>query len=139
MVVRVEAYGEGLIDLADDIVDEHLPPARKAVRGASLLMRDKMQRLLRKRRGEVSEPGQPPAEQTGELAITVRALNTTVRGNVISGGVEVGKSDDIPKVQSLEYGAVGDDGRVLKARPFMRPTEESIEAEVDTMLRKALP
>lgn len=138
-MVKLEVYGDSLIDLADDVTEETRGPASKVMRKASLLMRDDMRRRVRRRKGQVSEPGQPPAEQSGELAREIRAVNTSVKGNVIRGGTEVGKAEDIPKVQSLEYGAVGDDGRVMKARPFMRPTEEAIQAEVDRMLREALP
>lgn len=133
MTIRVEVHGDSLIDMADDITDEEKPRVRKIVREASTMLRARMQRILRARSGEPSAPGQAPAEQTGELANSIREIGTTVRQNIVRGGVEVGKEEDIEKVQSLEFGAVGPDARILAARPFMRPAEAAVEARVSRL------
>ena len=129
-MMRVEIYGDSLIDLADEVVEETRVPMLRKMRSASRLLADRVRQMLRSTGTGVSEPGQAPGMDTEELANSVRPIGTRVRGNVIRGGYEVGKEDDIEKVQSLEFGATGDDGRILAARPFMRPAEAQSEAAI---------
>lgn len=137
-MIRVEVRGDSLIDLADEVTDETRPKARKAMREALNLFAAEIRRLLAIRTGEVSREGQPPAQQTGDLLRGVRVASVRVRGNTVMGAVEVGKHEDIEKVQGLEFGATGDDGRVLKPRPFMRPAEENVQTAVDKVLTEGV-
>lgn len=136
MTIQARVYGDSLINLADELLDEVKPGARQAVREASTMLRERMQRILRAKSGWPSAPGEAPAMDTEELANDIREIGTTIRNNIVRGGVAVGTEEDIPKVQSLEFGAVGAGARILLARPFMRPAEEAIEADVTRLAER---
>lgn len=138
-MMRIQVRGDDShIDMADEVVDESIPIVKKAANEVGDAFLLDIRSRLRRRQGPGSAPaGESPAEQTGELARGMRRLAARVRGRVISSGVRH-TSMTFEEINSIEYGAVGPNGRVSKARPFARPAEEALEKKAAGIFEREL-
>lgn len=135
-VLKFEVYGDK-IDLADEILEEFVPIAKKAVNDASELLLAEIERLLTLRSGTAktaAPEGQPPEQDTSELVKSWRRIPARVRGNSVTGGV---KSND-PKAIRLEYGLTDKLGRRILPHPFLRPAMANTRDAIGQLLQERL-
>ena len=129
MTVRVRLYGDYL-DLADELRDELVEPAKAVVSEARDVVLAEVKRLLQLQRGRPSPAGAPPAYETGDLLRSFRKLRTSVSGGTVSAGF----SSSDPGVNRQEFGGRDSRGIVVPARPFVRPAFERMRGEVQRIL-----
>ena len=135
MAIRVEVYGDSLIDAADEILEEIEPRAREAVREAADMLLNEVRRLLRLRSGPPAAPeGEPPAKRTGELLKSFRRIPVSVKGRVVSSGIQ----SNHPGANRLEFGVVDKLGRRTLPHPYIRPAMERMEGPITAFLERAL-
>jgi hypothetical protein len=163
-MMKVQVYGDNLIDQADELVAEQVGALKEVMRRASrLLLATVRRRLSRVGAGRSSDPWTSPFRQSGELAGSLSLAPTTARANVVKGGIK----STLPweHLNSVEYGWVrlakdnlwagaasryrqrkakravevsGKGGKVAMPRPFLRPSEADVDAQMETLLDSVL-
>lgn len=134
MSFRVEVRGD-YIDIADEVLAETAPIAKERMNVASRVLLDHVRRRLSANDGPApAAPGESPAYQRGDLFRSFRTIASTIRGRVVRGGVA---SDD-PGAAAQEFGWTTEAGRLIPARPYVRPAEIAAEPEVARMLETGL-
>lgn len=117
MSIRVEVYGDSLIDVADELLDEMVEPAKAAVKDARDLVFDEARRLLSLRSSGPSIEGAPPVQRSGELLRSLRKTSISVHGRVVSAGFQTKH----PGAMRLEWGFVDERGIRTLPHPWLRP------------------
>jgi hypothetical protein len=128
-------------ELTEAVREDTLQRAVVVVDQASDKLHGEVSRRLRQRRGEAAPAGEPPAMQTGELARAFAAMRAKIgrRRNRVTGGLHTPNrkrangEDWWPVIGALEYGATVN-GVHHPARPFLRPSEDVVQREVDRLL-----
>lgn len=124
------------VDLADELEEAFLEPAKQGVREAAEHFRDVTQRLLRKRKAPpAAAPGEAPAMRMGDLARSIKVLPVRVRGRVVSSGI---RSDD-PGAARLERGFTDSRGIRTFPHPFLAPAAVEAEPGITAILERLIP
>lgn len=132
MTMRIEVYGEGLIDVADELLEEMVEPAKDAVKDARDLVFDETKRLLNRRTSGPSIAGEPPVRRTGELERSMRKTSVSVRGRVVQAGFSINH----PGAMRLEVGFVDERGIRTLPHPYIRPAFENMADAVEARLQE---
>lgn len=155
-MIHLETRTAGLEGMAEEILKETandtLAPMAQA--GAKLVTRAREKLSVR---GGPSRPGDPPAKETGDLQESVGRTAPYMRGGSVQIAWGVGVGDEargrmreqaarlgveeaslFKKANLHEHGGFGADGQRYPARPYIRPTEAELEAEITADLERAL-
>lgn len=131
-MIRVEVYGDNLIDVADELIEEMIEPAKAAVKDARDLVFEEAKRLLNRRTSGPAVAGEPPVRRTGDLERSMAKTPVRVRGRVVDAGWVVKH----PGAMRLEVGFVDQRGVRTLPHPWMRPAEENTKDEVEARLQE---
>jgi phage gpG-like protein len=90
-----------------------------------------------KRTHVASAPGQPPANWTGNLARSIKAISAVENGGVWTAKVVA----NAPYAAALEFGtrSAGRSRRVvIEERPFLRPSVAELARDIDDDIKRAV-
>lgn len=132
MSVRVEVYGDNLLDVADELLDEMIEPAKAAVKDARDIVFDEAKRLLNRRTSGPAIEGEAPVRRTGELERSLKKTAVSVKGRVVSAGF----SSKHPGAMRLEHGFVDKRGVRTLPHPWLRPSFENAKGRVEARLQE---
>ena len=146
-MIRVDVRGDDFEGFAEEAFAELKPKMTRGVVAATLHLQGAIKRKLSRRgtgrtyrRRKVlhtaSQPGQPPALDTGRLRNSIAVTDPKWDGwSVIA---EVGTNVEYARI--LEYGGrTGRNGATrIAARPYMRPTLEEETPRIEKVLRDAV-
>jgi len=128
-----EGFGDNVIDLADEMLEELEPRAKAAVEDARDIWYAELLRMLAQRSSGAARENEPPVHRGGgdqwtpvSLLDSFRKIPGRVRGRVASAGF----SSTHPGANRLEYGFVDRDGHETFAHPYLRPSYEKKRAEI---------
>jgi hypothetical protein len=145
MTLRVVIEAPDKLDLAEELREEFVQEAKAAVTDASQLLLTEVQRLLRQRKGTaqtVAPAGEPPEEDTGELANSFRLIPASIRTPVAAKGygaeARSGIRSNHPGGNRLEVGFTDIRGVRTLPHPFLAPAIATTEGPIEALLRERL-
>lgn len=133
---KVIIYGDKL-DLADELADEFVAPAKEAIGEAGDLLTEEVKRLLSLQHGTArtaAPAGAPPEEDSGALVASFTTIPPRVKGRVASSGTQ----SRHPGVNRLEVGKTDVRGIRTLPHPFLAPALANTEGPIDELLHRKL-
>ena len=138
MSITFGVVREDKIDLADELIEEFRTEARAVVREGVDLYVAKIKRNLTRISGRVSQEGETPARQSGELERSFKRGSIRLGRDKASISGTIDSTEPWEKINGLEYGATGPDGRRLLPRPYLRPAEQAVEPKIEKLFEERL-
>lgn len=124
------------IDLADELEEDFRKDARAAVQKGVTIYVDAAKATLRRTGSRVSEPGETPGMDTGELEKSIKRGSVRLGRDKRSVTGQVVSSLSYEEVFSVEYGHTNRDGTRTLPRPFVRPTDETAGPKIAALLEE---
>lgn len=126
------------IDLADELEEDFRKEARAAVQKGVAIYVDELKATLRRTGSRVSEPGETPGADTGELERSIKRGPVRLGRDKRSVTGQVVSSLSYEEVNSVEFGHVNRDGTRTLPRPFLRPTDVTAGPNIAALLEDLL-
>jgi hypothetical protein len=124
------------IDLADELEEDFRKEAPAPLRTAVAMYADTAKANLRRTGSRVSEPGETPGMDRGELERSIQRGPVRLGRDKRSVTGLVLSSLSYEEVFSVEYGHVNRDGTRTLPRPFLRPTDETAGPKIAALLEE---
>jgi hypothetical protein len=133
--MKYEIYGDDKIDLADELREEFIPPAKAAVKDANDVYFNEARRLAK-----VYGPGPAPGQSTPGTVSGNLARLMKKRGPRLSRTKDAVWASVMfaPHAHLLEFGHDNVDGTRTLPRPFIRPAQANTEGTIDRLLQDRL-
>jgi hypothetical protein len=135
--VNVHVSGDRL-DLAGELEDDFRKEAVSVVREGVDMLVTETRAKARQTGSRVSEPGETPGVQSGDLEKSIRRGRVRLGRDKVSVSGEMVSTLTYPEVNGVEYGHVKPTGQRVLPRPFLRPAAAEVEPKIETLFREWL-